>query len=55
VQAQQAYLACLDKFGTGHWVSDAPIETINDTGSRRFFNLVGNAKPLCRLGDRHRT
>ena len=28
VQAQQAYLACLDKFGTGHWVSDAPIDEL---------------------------
>jgi len=31
VQAKQAYLACLDKFGTSQWVSDAPIEAIADT------------------------
>jgi len=30
-QAKQAYLACLDKFGTNQWVSDAPIEAIIDT------------------------
>jgi hypothetical protein len=31
VQAKQTYLACLDKFGTSQWVSDGPIETIDDT------------------------
>jgi len=31
VQAKQTYLACLKKFGTSQWVSDAPIETIDDT------------------------
>jgi PDDEXK-like uncharacterized protein DUF3799/SAP domain-containing protein len=31
VQAKQAYLSCLEKFGTTQWVSDAPIETISDT------------------------
>ena len=30
-QAKQTYLACLEKFGTMQWVSDAPIETIDDT------------------------
>jgi hypothetical protein len=31
VQAKQTYLSCLKKFGTTQWVSDAPIETIDDT------------------------
>lgn len=31
VQAKQTYLSCLDKFDTAQWVSDAPIETIEDT------------------------
>ena len=31
VQAKQSYLACLDKFDTSQWVSDAPIEAIIDT------------------------
>jgi hypothetical protein len=31
VQAKQTYLSCLEKFGTAQWVSDAPIETIDDT------------------------
>jgi len=31
VQAKQTYLSCLAKFGTAHWVSNAPIETIDDT------------------------
>jgi hypothetical protein len=31
VQAKQTYHVCLDKFGTMQWVSDAPIETIDDT------------------------
>jgi hypothetical protein len=31
VQAKQTYLSCLEKFGTTQWVSDAPIETIDDT------------------------
>jgi PDDEXK-like domain of unknown function (DUF3799) len=31
VQAKQTYLACFQKYGTEQWVSDAPIETIDDT------------------------
>ena len=31
VQAKQLYRDCLEKFGTTQWVSDAPIETIDDT------------------------
>jgi hypothetical protein len=31
VQAKQTYRACLDKFGTEQWVSDAPIATLDDT------------------------
>jgi hypothetical protein len=31
IQPKQAYLACLEKFGNTQWVSDAPIETIEDT------------------------
>ena len=31
VQAKQTYLTCLEKYGTGQWVSDAPIETLDDT------------------------
>jgi hypothetical protein len=31
VQAKQTYLSCLEKFGTTQWVSDAPIQTIDDT------------------------
>jgi hypothetical protein len=31
VQAKKTYLACLQKFGAEQWVSDAPIETIDDT------------------------
>jgi len=29
-QAKQTYLSCLEKFGTTQWISDAPIETIDD-------------------------
>jgi len=31
VQAKQTYLSCLEKFGITQWVSDAPIETMDDT------------------------
>jgi hypothetical protein len=31
VQAKETYLACLQKFGTEQWVSDAPIAPLNDT------------------------
>jgi hypothetical protein len=31
VQAKQTYRACLQKYGTDQWVSDAPIEALNDT------------------------
>ena len=31
VQAKQTYLSCLKKFGGAQKVSDAPIETIDDT------------------------
>jgi hypothetical protein len=31
VQAKQLYRACLEKFGTEQWVSDGPIETLDDT------------------------
>jgi len=32
VEAKQTYLSCLQRFGRTQWVSDAPIETIDDTG-----------------------
>jgi len=31
VQAKQIWLACLQKFGTGQWISDAPITALADT------------------------
>ena len=31
VQAKQTYLACLKKYGTAQWISDAPIATLDDT------------------------
>jgi hypothetical protein len=31
MQAKRTYLSCLEKFGTTQWVSDAPIETIDET------------------------
>jgi hypothetical protein len=29
--AKQSYVACLDKFGSSQWASDAPIQTIAET------------------------
>jgi hypothetical protein len=31
VLAKQLYRACLERFGTEQWVSDGPIETLDDT------------------------
>jgi hypothetical protein len=31
VQAKQIWLACMQKFGTGQWISDAPIVELADT------------------------
>ena len=30
VQAKERYRTCLAKFGTHHWVSDAPITLLDD-------------------------
>ena len=31
IQAKQVYRACVEKFGTGQWIWDAPIAELADT------------------------
>jgi hypothetical protein len=47
VQAKQSYLACLRKYGTDQWISDAPIATLDDTDLPMW--MLGDS--ICTLCD----